>query len=271
MATQHCANHPRRKAEALCMGCGQWFCSSCLQKVKDVTYCKKCSGTVGEDFRALAEELEVDKNSPGYIRPVVADEDGKWEKSFRSAQMIPVTKKRVGGLRRAVDLSGAIAGVFRRVVARVLDGLVTLGLVIVAYPVVASLVVVAPSTASDSPAVLGGALLLGLGAGLLVRFLFLTLLGQSIGRLIVGIRIVDIRGRPAGPIACFGRALFDTIFDLLVLPHVLSLFLIRPSRQRGSLGDAIVGTQTVRISEWRAKAQDAIYEEDRAKLLGSSE
>lgn len=253
------------------MGCGEWFCSACLQKVKEVNYCRKCAATVGEDYRTLAEEIEADKDSPGVIRHVVADTEDQWEKGFRSAQMIAVTRKRLRVLKQPIDLSGTVAGVGWRVVAHVVDGVVIAGIVALVYMVATSLLLLGATVGGGELVLLAVSFLAGLAINVVLRFVLLVILGQTIGRLVVGIRIVDLRGKPARPIACFGRALFDTVFDVLLLPHLISLFLIRPARKKGSLADALVGTQTVRRAEWRAKAQDAIYQEDRAKLLGAEQ
>lgn len=252
------------------MGCGQWFCPSCLREVKGVNYCKRCAGTVGEDYRTLAEELEGDRNSPGIIRSVAVEGEDRWEKGFRSAGMIRVTKRRLRALKRPVDLTGTVAGVPRRVSARLVDDIVAGGAVILAYSLIASFLLLG-AAAGNEAMLLGVSALGGLAASVLIRFFCLVAFGGTIGRLMAGIRLVDLRGKLPSPVACFGRALFDTVFDVVMLPHVVSLFLIRPSRKRGSLGDVLVGTQSVRQAEWRAKVQDAIYQEDRAKLLGAAE
>lgn len=269
MATHHCANHPRRKAEALCMGCGQWFCPACIQAIKDVSYCRKCAETIGEDYRSLAEQIEVDRDSPGYIRRVTADAEDQWEKSFHSAQMIPVTRRRLRALKRPVDLGGTVAGLLRRGVACAIDLMITVGLVALAYAIVAAILLGGTSPPGGEPMVLAAGAVGGLSVSVLLRFVFLTLFGQTIGQLFAGIRIVSLRGIYAGPILSFGRALFDTFFDVLLLPHLINIFLVRPAQKKGSLSDTIVGTHTVRVGAWRRKAQETIYEEDRARLLGA--
>lgn len=254
------------------MGCGQWFCTACLQPIKDVPYCKKCAETVGEDFRSLAEQLEVDKSSPGYIRTVTADAEDRWEKGFRSSQMIPVTRRRLKALKHPVDLSGAVAGIARRAAARAVDIGIMLFTVFGVYALAAGFLLVGPAgPAGGEVVLLAMSGVAGLCLTVLLRSVFLAWLGQTIGRLVAGIRIVNLRGVHTGPILSFGRALFDTVFDVLVLPHLVSLFMIRPARKRGSLGDTLVGTQTVHVTRWRVKAQETIYEEDRAKLLGAAE
>lgn len=40
----NCANHPDRTAGNLCMGCGRWFCDSCMDKSQVPPVCANCSG-----------------------------------------------------------------------------------------------------------------------------------------------------------------------------------------------------------------------------------
>lgn len=41
-----CVNHPERLAEYTCEGCGQPFCSECIEIIDNEPFCKKCAQTI---------------------------------------------------------------------------------------------------------------------------------------------------------------------------------------------------------------------------------
>jgi len=251
------------------MGCGRWYCAACITTVKKVKYCKDCAETVGEDLRSIQEQMEVDESSPGYIRPVVGGEKDEWEEGFQSSQMIRLSRSRLRALKRPVDVSGAVAGIGRRALAMLVDWAVTIFLMFGSYVLLTSAAGTGISAAEPNPAFVGVGVILGLAVSFLVRFVLLILTGQTIGGLLAGVCLVDLRGRPAGTFLCFGRALFDTVFDVLLPVHLLNVLLVSPKKKRGSVSDSIVGTHAVSVAEWRDKARATIYEEDRAKLIGA--
>lgn len=55
-----CTNHKKVDANATCVGCGNFFCSDCLVKVKGKNYCKDC---IAEQLENKANEKENESKS----------------------------------------------------------------------------------------------------------------------------------------------------------------------------------------------------------------
>ena len=52
----NCAKHPKKEAERTCVGCGSFFCSECLTKLKNRSYCKECLSEL------LSEKMDTEKD-----------------------------------------------------------------------------------------------------------------------------------------------------------------------------------------------------------------
>ena len=67
------------------------------------------------------------------------------------------------------------------------------------------------------------------------------ILARSLGKIMMGMYVADLHGKPAPPMPCFGRALsraFELFAPLMILVAVIS-----PARQR--LGDILAKTTVV--------------------------
>jgi len=60
-----CKNHPKKEAEKTCVGCGNFFCSECLNQVKNRNYCKDCLAEMLSD--KIDEEKESKTSQPQNI------------------------------------------------------------------------------------------------------------------------------------------------------------------------------------------------------------
>lgn len=60
----YCANHNDMPAEGACVGCGKFFCSSCLREISGKYYCNKCIEELFEKQNKKIEQLETNKQQP---------------------------------------------------------------------------------------------------------------------------------------------------------------------------------------------------------------
>jgi uncharacterized RDD family membrane protein YckC len=70
--------------------------------------------------------------------------------------------------------------------------------------------------------------------------------GRSPGKRLLGLRVVDQQGNPAGPVQHLVRGLFWPLETFLALPLSLGLILIAATERRQRLGDLVAGTLVLR-------------------------
>lgn len=54
----YCVNHPGENASGACVGCGKFFCATCLNEIKGKYYCKNCIGELFDNQAKKIEHLE---------------------------------------------------------------------------------------------------------------------------------------------------------------------------------------------------------------------
>jgi uncharacterized RDD family membrane protein YckC len=145
---------------------------------------------------------------------------------------------------QARPYQGRQAGAVTRAVAAALDLIVVVLASIAGYFVVSGVSFVLRPWSFQFPDV---ALLLGLGCTLLLLILYLTITwsgsGRSYGAKVMGLRVIDRRGRSPRPLNALARAVLSVSFPV-------GLFWCLVSRERRSLSDVLCRTSVV--YDWRA-------------------
>lgn len=145
------------------------------------------------------------------------------------------------GLRLRHELAGAGS--------RTAAGLLDLGLFLALLLFAALLVMVFAQLDGNTVSGVLGALLLGSGILTLVGYLTLVPVlfgGRTLGKHLLGLRVVDVRGWPANPRQHFLRALLWPLEVFLAIPLPIGIvaMAILPESQR--LGDLVAGTVCLR-------------------------
>lgn len=268
MATT-CAVCGKRGATDLCMGCGAHIHAKCAVEVRGVKYCTKCKGTAHEFEETVAQPsygLDAETHAPPRkYQAFDTSEEGKWEKSFDSSTMVEVTKKDLKQKATAIDLSGAYAGLGRRIVGHLLD------IALVLFPgIIVGFVILGEGTDplsqfydnllfDDFLASLCVTLTIAYALLFVERVLLNSFGGVTLGRLFVGTKIVDTQGHPAGIVRGTFRAILSTFLDLfVVLGWILYLLTAASSKTGQALHDKMAGTVLVIGSAWKKACTEAI-------------
>lgn len=148
--------------------------------------------------------------------------------------------------REARPYQGRPAGVVTRLVAAGIDAVVVLGIQLVGYAALAGLLFLLSPRNFSLPT---GSLVLGLGAAFVVLVVYLTvtwsLSGRSYGDLVMGLRVVDHRGRTLPVIGAFARAMTCAVFPVGLLWSA-----VNPSNK--SLQDVVLRTSV--IYDWEPRS-----------------
>lgn len=261
-----CPNHSDRKATRICMGCGTAFCNECLTFVRNVPYCPNCQevaeglqealqATGGDDYSETGEASAT----PKYV---VTSEDARWESGFDSSQMVKISRARLAELERPMPLQDVHAPAWKRAIAHILDMVIILFLAGIPFYLEDWLARYLPFD-SDKRFLL------------LVFHAFLALFyyrlpcawfgGMTLGRVMVGIRLVDHTGKYIHIIQGFVHTILQAVFDITLL-FIVNGLIAAVSKDRRSLLDRILGTRVVRDDAWKRIARKQVYLEDVSRL-----
>ena len=267
-----CPNHPERKANKLCMGCGTYFCTECVTFVHNVAYCSSCQ-TVAEELRETYQTRAEDEPDSIYADAAESDgpkyvatgEDARWEEQFDSSQLVQITRKRLAELERPMPLEEAQAGVLRRTAAHLID--LAIVIVLSGGPLVlydrGTLQTIIPLEAD--PLFLA-TVIHAIAAPLYYRFFLTVFGGVTLGRVVARIRLVNQQGAFLGLLQALVHTILEAVADLTLVLLLLNGLGTLLSKQHKTLINRIVGTQVVLEDVWHKTARKRIYAEDATRL-----
>lgn len=209
------------------IGAGQRFCPSCGSPVPVAQYCSNCGVElqVGSVFCANCGTPRAGANvasspAPVYVPPPVAAQG-----PYTPAQAAgPVSRFKY-------------KGVWSRLVASIVDSLL--------YFVLAWVVAIQTGGTTSQGFELTGTpafITMAIWAGYFI--LFEGYLGGTIGKLILGMRVVNANGGRPGLVASLVRNILRVI-DFLPAFYILGIILVGTSKEKQRLGDRVAGTYVV--------------------------
>ena len=139
-----------------------------------------------------------------------------------------------------------LSGFWRRLLAYIIDALIV-GVVSGAIVSIINAIIRASTTDVAGIGTRSG--LISLIVGLLYFGYLWSLNGQSIGYMVLGMRLIRTTGAPVSfGLAAVRYLLIYLSFALCLIPAVISAFMIGLGSQKQGIHDAIVGTLVVRTS-----------------------
>ncbi len=142
------------------------------------------------------------------------------------------------------------AGVLSRFLALLIDGLI-LAVVLLPIVVFGGLLGVSGVVASRNPMAFWGVFWVVWGIGIVIQFLYFTILeglrGQTVGKIILNIKVVGYDGKEIGMGKAFIRNLLRVIDGLFL--YIIGLILIMATEKKQRLGDIAAGSVVISLRD----------------------
>lgn len=142
------------------------------------------------------------------------------------------------------------AGVLARFLALLIDAII-LAIVLVPMMLLAGVFGVSGAIASKNPMAFWGVFWVVWGIGIVVQFLYFTILeglrGQTIGKMAMNIKVVGYHGKEIGMAKAFIRNLLRIIDGLFA--YIIGLIFIVATEKKQRLGDIAAGSVVISLRE----------------------
>ncbi len=215
------------------IGEGQRFCNSCGAPAPRPIYCANCGAEVpaGTRFCVSCGAAQDAARVAGAPMPAQSVADAP-QRAYQPQYSQPSVQPQGGGR--------PFKGVGIRIVAAIVDGII--------YFIFAWVFAAATGNTSSSGFELNGAPALFTMAIWLAYYVVLEgLVGGTIGKLVVGIRVANANGQAPGLMPALIRNVLR-IVDFLPMFYILGILTIAFSREKQRVGDRVAGTYVVSSS-----------------------
>ncbi|MDP2663342.1 MAG: RDD family protein [Dehalococcoidia bacterium] len=210
---------------------GQRFCPSCGSPVPVAQYCSNCGAELqeGSAFCANCGTPRAGANPPSTPAPASAPQAA----AAPGPQAPPQPAAPVERFK--------YQGVWSRLAAAIIDGIL---LVALAWAVAMQIGITVPTSDGFGFELTGLPAYIAMAIWAAYFILFEAYLKGTIGKLILGMRLVNANGGRVGLVASLVRNILRVI-DFLPAFYILGIILVGTSKEKQRLGDRVAGTYVV--------------------------